>query len=104
MIEPGGEMAVTPDRLREVDGPDRLVERFTGNRRRLVDVGRGRRPLLEYLPCGGIHRRGVAAVLLVQLEYVAAVQPCEFSPRRHIPIMLQQVCGPSAAAGGSANR
>jgi hypothetical protein len=109
-VEPGREVAVAADRLRQVDGPDGFVQRFARHGRRLVHVGRGGRPLLEELARGGVNRRGVAAVLLVLLQDITAVQPCEVAPRRHNSIMLRgeipssksQIPMHSATANGQA--
>src|SRR4029453_13968433 len=56
---------------------------------------RRRRPRLEQCTRIGIDRRGIVTVLLVQLEYVAAVEPSEVLPPCHIFIILPHAPAPS---------
>ena len=87
-IEPGREVPVAADRLRQVDRADDLVRAIRRRTGAGSSTSRRRRPLLEELARGGVDRRRVAAVLLVQLQHIAAVQPCEVPPRRHNLIIV----------------
>ena len=87
-IEPGREVPVAADRLRQVDRADDLVERDPPS------AGAGSSTSGRAASTAGRARawRGrptrVAAVLLVQLQDIAAVQPCEVPPRRHNLIIV----------------
>ena len=90
-IELRGEMAVAPDRLRQVDRADRGSQRRrAGLELRLVVEIRRRRPLREERTGFRVDRLGILPVAVVELENVPTVEAREPLPRWHILIILTQ--------------
>ena len=78
------EMAVAADRLSQVDRANDLFERHPVRNGMNIVTCR-RRPALEQRARVGIDGSGIAAVLFVQLENVATIEPCKLLPARHDP-------------------
>src|SRR3954470_16069599 len=92
-------MAVSADGLREIDRANNCLERrCRGNRERLRVILCRRCPLFEQQPRLRVDRRRIVAVLLVELENVAAIEPRKLLPAGHVPYDF------SIAGGNDASR